>query len=124
MKINEIAFSVYPVTDVEKARAFYEGILGLHPTMDEKPNEETHWIEYDIGPGTLAIGRAPGMLPSNDGCCVALEVEDFDQTIEELKSAGVEFNFGPLETSVCHMAFVRDPDGNSIGIHRRKDGAS
>ena len=25
MKVNEIAFSVYPVTDMEKARAFYEG---------------------------------------------------------------------------------------------------
>ncbi|MCP5522681.1 MAG: VOC family protein, partial [Verrucomicrobiales bacterium] len=68
----------------------------------------------------LAIGVAPGMIPSPTGCSVALEVEDFDQAIAELRAATVEFNFGPLETPVCHMAFVRDPDGNPVGIHRRK----
>ncbi len=123
MKINEIAFSVYPVTDMEKARSFYEGILGLSATMDHKM-EEGHWVEYDIGEGTLAIGVAPGMTPSSDGCSVSLEVEEFDQAISELKEAGVEFNFGPIETPVCHMAFVRDPDGNSVGIHKRKPGHS
>lgn len=120
MKINEIAFSCYPVTDMDRARAFYEGILGLKATMDLKLEGGVRWVEYDIGPGTLAIGLAPGMLPSRDGCSVALEVDDFDQAVAELKAANVEFNFGPLETPVCHMAFVRDPDGNSVGIHRRK----
>ena len=123
MKIQEIAFSCYPVTDMDRARTFYEGILGLTVTMDHKLEGGAHWVEYDIGSGTLAIGSAPGMEPSRNGCSVALEVDDFDKAIEELKAAGVEFNFGPLETSVCHMAFVRDPDGNSIGIHRRKENA-
>ena len=120
MKISEIAFSCYPVTDMVRARKFYEGLLGLKATMDHKL-EEGHWVEYDIGSGTLAIGVAPGMVPSSDGCSVALEVDDFDAAISELKTAGIEFHFGPLETSVCHMAFVRDPDGNSIGIHKRKE---
>ena len=106
---------------MEKARAFYEGILGLKVTMDHKL-EGAHWVEYDIGTGTLAIGVAPGMNPSIDGCSVALEVDDFDKAVSELQAAGVPFNFGPLETPVCHMAFVRDPDGNSIGIHKRKQG--
>jgi predicted enzyme related to lactoylglutathione lyase len=61
------------------------------------------------------------MLPSKDGCSVALEVDDFDSAIAELEKANVEFHFGPLETPVCHMAFVRDPDENSIGIHRRRE---
>ena len=123
MKIQEIAFSCYPVTDMARARTFYEGTLGLTVTMDHKLEGGAHWVEYDIGAGTLAIGLAPGMEPSRNGCSVALEVDDFDKAIEELKAAGVEFNFGPMETSVCHMAFVRDPDGNSIGIHRRKENA-
>jgi catechol 2,3-dioxygenase-like lactoylglutathione lyase family enzyme len=121
MKIQEIAFSCYPVTNMDRARAFYEGILGLKATMDHKM-EGAHWVEYDIGSGTLAIGVAPGMNPSTDGCSVALEVDDFYKAVSELESAGVAFNFGPLETPVCHMAFVRDPDGNSVGIHKRKEG--
>ncbi len=119
MKINEIAFSCYPVTDMDRSRAFYEGILGLNVTMDHKL-ENGHWVEYDIGGGTLAIGVAEGMNPSMDGCSVALEVDDFDGAISELQAANVEFNFGPIETPVCRMAFVRDPDGNPVGIHKRK----
>ena len=123
MRINEIAFTCYPVTDMGRARAFYEGVLGLKVTMDHEM-EGAHWVEFDIGAGTLAIGKAPGMSPSRDGCSVALEVDDFDRAVAELKEANIEFNFGPLETPVCHMAFVRDPDGNSVGIHQRKPGHS
>lgn len=91
MKIQEIAFSCYPVTDMERARKFYEGILGLKATMDHKMEGGSHWVEYDIGAGTLAIGCAPGMNPSQDGCSAALEVDDFETTITELKEAGVDF---------------------------------
>ena len=90
MKINEIAFSCYPVTDMARARAFYEGILGLAVTMDHEM-EEGHWVEYDIGHGTLAIGNMEGMIPSREGCSVALEVEDFDAAVSELEQANVEF---------------------------------
>ena len=120
MKILEIAFSCYPVTNMERARAFYEGVLGLTVTMNHKM-ENGHWVEYDIGTGTLAIGVAPGMNPSTDGCTVSLEVDDFEKAISELQSANVTFAFGPIETPVCHMVFVRDPDGNSVGIHKRKE---
>ncbi|MGJ8673329.1 VOC family protein [Rubritalea sp.] len=121
MKIQEIAFSCYPVTDMARARTFYEGVLGLKATMDEKL-ENGHWVEYDIGAGTLAIGAAPGLNPSSEGCSVSLEVDDFDAALAELKQANVEFSFGPIETAVCNMAFVKDPDGNSVGIHKRKPG--
>jgi predicted enzyme related to lactoylglutathione lyase len=96
-------------------------VLGLKATMDHQM-EGAHWVEYDIGAGTLALGMAPGMNPSPEGCSVGLEVEDFDQAIAELRAAGVEFVFGPFETPVCHMAFVRDPDGNSVCIHKRRPG--
>jgi predicted enzyme related to lactoylglutathione lyase len=121
MRITEIAFSCYPVTDVARARAFYEGVLGLTPAMNhETPNG--HWIEYEIGSGTLSLGSAPGWNPSPEGCSVALEVENFDQAIAELRAAETPFHFGPIETPVCHMAFVKDPDGNAICIHQRKPG--
>jgi catechol 2,3-dioxygenase-like lactoylglutathione lyase family enzyme len=89
--------------------------------MDHQ-SDGAHWVEFDIGSGTLAIRGAPGMSPSLDGCSVALEVDDFGAAVDELRAAGVKFQFGPLEPPVCHMAFVRDPDGNTNGIHRRKPG--
>lgn len=120
MKVVEIAFSTYPVTDVARARAFYEGVLGLKPTVDQDMGENGHWIEYDIGPGTLGIGRYGDFQPSSDGCIVALEVEDFAGAIAELKAAEIPIHMEPMETPICHMAIVEDPDGNRLMIHRRK----
>ena len=122
MKITEIAFSCYPVTDIVRARAFYEGILGLTLSMDTGESEKGHWIEYQIGAGTLAIGAAPGWKPSSDGCSVGLEVEDFEAAIASLKAAAVSFKMPAIETPVCQMAMVYDPDGNVIVIHQRKPG--
>ena len=80
-----------------------------------------HWIEYDIGPGTLGIGSSPRWLPSQDGPSVALEVEDFEVAVATLREHSVPIIVGPMETPVCHMATVRDPDGNKLTLHRRKN---
>ncbi|MCL4177682.1 MAG: VOC family protein [Verrucomicrobia bacterium] len=77
----------------------------------------------EIATGTLSIGAgAPNWQPTTSGCSVALEVEDFDAAIEHLRASGVRFHRDPFETPVCRMAFVLDPDGNSLGIHKRNPG--
>lgn len=120
MKVIEIAFTCYPVTDLKRARQFYEGVLGLTETRFFG-KENTGFVEYDIGPGTLAIGNgAPDWKPSAGGGSVALEVDDFDAAINRLRASGCAFRLEPLETPVCHMAVVSDPDGNSVTIHQRK----
>jgi predicted enzyme related to lactoylglutathione lyase len=120
MKVTEIAFSCYPVTDLKRARDFYSRTLGLKQSTIFG-DENQGWIEYDIGPGTLAITNfAADWKPSADGGSVALEVENFDSSITELKTAGTKFRVEPTETPVCFMAVVFDPDGNSVCIHKRK----
>jgi catechol 2,3-dioxygenase-like lactoylglutathione lyase family enzyme len=120
MQVTEIAFSVYPVTDLKRARAFYEGTLGLKPGMVYE-GEGVGWIEYEIGSGVVAIGAgSEHFKPSANGGSVALEVEDFDQAISELKAAGAKFVIQPLDFPGCKMAAVLDPDGNTVTIHRRK----
>jgi predicted enzyme related to lactoylglutathione lyase len=120
MKVTEIAFTGYPVTDLKRARQFYEGALGLHPAR-VFGDELKAWIEYDIGAGTLSIGNmAPEWKPAAGGGSVGLEVDDFPAAIERLKQGGYTVFIGPMETPVCHMAVVADPDGNSVVIHKRK----
>jgi len=48
-------------------------------------------------------------------------MEDFDVAISELRAAA-PFKMEPMETPVCHMAMVLDPDGSSVCIHKRKPG--
>ncbi len=122
MKFSEIAFTAYPANDLAESRAFYEGILGLVPSMVSDHGEDVGWVEYEIGANILAIGKAPGMNPSADGPSCGLECEDFEKTIAELKAAGVAFVMEPFETPVCHMGIVFDPAGNTIIIHKRKPG--
>jgi predicted enzyme related to lactoylglutathione lyase len=120
LKVTEIAFSCYPVTDMARARKFYEGVLGLKPTMVVGEAGGMQWTEYDIGPGTLAIGAGPpDWKPRSDGCSVGLEMEDFDAAIAHLRANNVKFRMEPFPTPVCKMAFISDPDGNTICIHKR-----
>ena len=121
IQVTDISYTGYPVTDMPRARAFYEGLLGLKTAMAFE-HEGRQWIEYGIGTGTLAISNmSPGQwLPSPDGPSVALEVADFAAAVATLRDAGVRFCLGPMDTGVCEMAIVADPDGNSLIIHRRK----
>lgn len=124
MKIKAIAFIGYPVTDMARARAFYEGVLGLQ-TGDVWQHEDKAWVEYDLGTATLAISNmSPDMWkPSSDGPGVALEVDDLDGAVAELRAAGVRFYLEPIDSPVCRMAVIADPDGNSIVLHRKNPAA-
>lgn len=118
MKAKKIAFTGIPVTDIKRARDFYEGALGLKPSAEFG---EGVWIEYEIGPDTLAIGSVGDQWkPSEDGTSVAIEVEDFEAAIKSLKKANAHFAAEGIESPCCRMAVVQDPDGNKLIIHKLK----
>lgn len=120
MKVVEIAFTGYPVTDMEQAREFYEGTLGLVLTR-KFGQDKFCWVEYDIGPSTLALGSGiPEWQPSRGGGSAGLEVDDFEGAMSAIKDGGYTLLAGPMETPVCFMAVVADPDGNAVTIHKRK----
>ncbi len=122
LKVIEFAFTGYPVTDVARARAFYETVLNLTPGS-VFGDDQRSWVEYEVSAQTLAISNmAPDWKPGKEGAAVALEVEDFDAAITWLKEKNVTFNAEPFESPVCHMALIDDPDGNTICIHKRKPG--
>jgi predicted enzyme related to lactoylglutathione lyase len=84
------------------------------------PDDGFKWIEYELGPHTLAItNMSADWKPSPNGGGAALEVEDFDSAITCLKNKGVKFYAEPFASPVCRMALISDPDGNSICIHKR-----
>jgi len=120
IRVNEIAFTGYPVTDRKKAREFYEGIFNLVPTMD-LDLEKGFWLEYAIVGGTLALSNM-WKAARQAGPSIAFEVEDFAETVKTLRERKVFFDGEPFETPACHIAVITDPDGNFITIHKRKPG--
>ena len=116
MKIKKIAFVGIPVTDMERARAFYEDVLGLqpHPEMTGQ-----HWTEYSIGDGTLAIACVGEQWkPANEGTSAALEVENLEEAIARFEERKIAYD--KVDSPVCRMAIIQDPDGNKLIIHKLK----
>ena len=121
IQTSSFAFIGYPVTDLKRARSFYEGVLGFKPAATWG-NEETGWIEYELNGVALAItNEAPEKWkPCRDGPAVAIEVVDFEEALAHLKAAGVPLILGPGDSESCKIGVIADPDGNSIAIHYKK----
>jgi predicted enzyme related to lactoylglutathione lyase len=116
MKIKAIAFVGIPVTNMNRARDFYENVLGLLP--DPEMTGE-HWTEYPIGGETLALACVgEHWKPSRDGTSAALEVDNLDAAIARLEERKVSYN--KVDSPVCRMAIIEDPDGNKVIIHNLK----
>lgn len=118
--VTEIAFTGYPVTDMARARAFYEGHFGLKPTSVLEFPGGAAFTEYEIGPGAFCLAKMDDWTPTHQGPCCAFEVADFDTAMTSLKAGGVTFMMEPFETRVCRMAIIQDPEGNKITVHQRK----
>lgn len=116
---KKVAFTMYPVKDPQRARAFYEKTLGL-TVGSNAPNGG--WTEFDLpGGGCLALFKTDDIKPSGDsGGTVAFEVEDLDALIVQLKAEGVEFKAEMIHSPVCRMSVILDSEGNSILLHELK----
>lgn len=116
LKLKKVAFVQYPVTDIARARQFYENVLGL---KIEYKNEDFHWFEYDVGGITLAVTNSvPGQVPGARGAVLAIEVHNLEESIDQLRSESVTITTEPFSTPFCRIAEVADPDGNRICLHQ------
>jgi predicted enzyme related to lactoylglutathione lyase len=113
--IEKVAFTMIPIKDSARARAFYEGTLGLSVGLHD-PNGV--WTEYDLpGGGCLALFRSNDLEPTANAGGVALEVADLDAINEHLRAAGVVFKADMIHSPVCRMSVILDSEGNSIILH-------
>jgi len=117
---KKVAFTMYPVTDVSRARKFYEETLGLKvSTVAGQGGGQ--WVEYDLpGRGCFAITNFVQDAPSTAGGTVAFEIEDLDRLVDDLKTKGVTFKGDIIHSPVCRMAVCLDSEGNSLLLHQLK----
>ncbi len=119
IQVKEIAFVFHPVSDIARARGFYEKLLGLSIGLQMEFAPGSWWIEYDVAGVALAISNT---LPASAGGSVslALEVADLDATLAAVKAAGIPLTLEPQDFKPCRMFSVNSPDGHSIMLHQRK----
>ena len=110
MKLELIAV---PVTDVDRAKAFYSDQVGFNADHDHEVSEEIRFVQL-TPPGSacsIAIGR--GLTTMEPGSVEGLQmvVEDAAASREELAGRGVEVS-EVQEFPWGRFVFFSDPDGN------------
>ena len=116
--IGGVDFVNVHTQDIEKAEAFYNGLLGL---PIGKRYGQMPGVEFETGNLTIAVLQADAFgIPFNTSDqAIALRVEDVEGARAKLEAEGVEFIAPTIDSGVCHMAFFKDPDGNSLLFHNR-----
>jgi catechol 2,3-dioxygenase-like lactoylglutathione lyase family enzyme len=113
MHVEQVDFVSVPTRDSVRAVAWYRDVLGL-------PASEFSEGEVETPNLTLAFWNpeedGEPFVPNENG--VALRVADVQAAVEEVRAAGGVV-LGVEDSGVCHMGFVKDPDGNVLILHRR-----
>ncbi len=112
------------VSDMDHAREFYEGKLGLSVDTDSGDN-----VAYRCGEGTVMhVYSSPEHVGKSTATLASWYVEDVESVVDELTSKGVTFerhDEGPIVTDDkgiatfeggARVAYFRDPDGNTLSI--------
>ncbi|HXG67369.1 MAG TPA: VOC family protein [Blastocatellia bacterium] len=119
MQIRRMLHAAILVSDLERARQFYGGVLGLKEKPRHNFNFPGAW--YDLGDCELHLQVTTEPLspaeerPRRD-FHVAFLIEDYEATRRALEAAGLPYREG---TSGLAQIFVRDPDGNLIELQAR-----
>ena len=109
----------FPVKDFERARGFYEGVLGLQPIPRPDFPVAGGWYQagacqvhlIETPPGLDVAAPPPALNPADRHAAFA--VADYERTLAHLKSHGLEV----LETNIeMGQMWVRDPDGHIIEL--------
>lgn len=123
MFINQArAAAALPAQDLERAKAFYRDKLGLTP-IDENPGG----VLFQLAKGTGFLVFLSSGKPSGSHTQMALEVEDLDEAVKQLRAKGVkleEYDSPTLKTvdgiAVApggqRFAWFKDSEGNLIGV--------
>ena len=115
-----------PVTDVDRAKAFYVDQVGFNLDHDARPNERMRVVQM-TPPGSacsvvIGVGLPLGEPGSVKG--VQLVVEDLDAVREQLAGRGVGVSeiqqLGPEGTPGSRFVFFDDPDGNTWAVQELK----
>jgi catechol 2,3-dioxygenase-like lactoylglutathione lyase family enzyme len=117
--------AMVPVSDMAKAKEFYEGTLGFSGGAEEGDGGVT----YDCGEGTrFHVYPSPDNAGKSGATVAGFRTDDADTVVDELSSGGVTFeqyDLGELKTNErgvadlgdgAKVAWFKDPDGNILAV--------
>ena len=116
MSTQGIKTVLHPVSDVEKAKAVYNALLGTEPQADSP-----YYVGYDVA--GQHIGLVPGGGPQGLTSPVAYwHVDNIEATLAAVTAAGATVKDAPNEVGGGRVvASFTDADGNVLGLVQDKE---
>ena len=112
--IKGVAAVWLPVTDMQRAVAFYGDTLGLPVTEHGED-----WSEIDANGLRIGLNGSDSESPRGDGgALVAFQPDgELEQEVDRLTAAGVEFSDAISEHPWGRIVPFKDPDGNDLQLY-------
>ena len=110
-----------PVSDVERAKAFYADTLGFTLTIYNPISEDMRWVQLTPPGGGASIALitwSAGVLPPGAIKELYLACDDIEGTVAALEERGVTFTQAVFATPFGKFARFNDPDGNGWQLHQ------
>ena len=117
---NPVNWFEIPVSDLGRAKVFYEAILELELTESEMGPSKMAWFPMEMGgagsAGTLIL--ADGYTPSLEGTVVYLNVDAIDATLKKIEPAGGKVLMPRMDIGQHgFVAHFKDTEGNRVALH-------
>lgn len=107
-----------PVSDVERAKAFYVERAGFHADHDHQVNDELRFVQLSPPGSACSIVLGTGITPSTPGSAqVQLVVDDVELARQELVDRGVGVS-EVQDLDWGSFVFFDDPDGNHWAVQQ------
>ncbi|MEU2348321.1 VOC family protein [Modestobacter sp. NPDC049651] len=102
-----------PVSDMDRARAFYRDTLGL---SEQKTTED--WSEFDANGLMIGLNARESAQSVDGGAVITFQPDgDIEAEVEELKGKGVEFAGGISDHPWGRIAPFKDSEGNDLQLY-------
>jgi predicted enzyme related to lactoylglutathione lyase len=108
-----IELIIVPVTDVDRAKAFYVDALGWNADFDQRVSETLRFVQVTPPGSACSIAFGEGLTDMAPGTMKGLQIviPDADAALEHLRSNGIEAQ-GVDEQPWGRFVSYTDPDGN------------
>jgi predicted enzyme related to lactoylglutathione lyase len=108
-----------PVSDVDRAKAFYAEKVGFNADHDHRVSDEVRFVQLTPPGSACSIALGAGISQSQPGSVQGLQlvVSDVNAAREELAERGVEVS-EVQEFDWGSFVFFSDPDGNGWAVQQ------
>ena len=120
---NPVNWFEIPVNDLERAKKFYEAVLGIELSLNEMGPLQMAWFPMTEGiPGaTGSLVKGEGYTPSSEGTVVYFTVKNLEAALGRVSAGGGKVLLQKMSIGdYGFIAHFQDSEGNRVALHAKK----